>query len=191
MGHLARDQGLVPDLILSSTAVRARKTAKAFARAARCTDRGQLEQAIVNLVVNARDAMPDGGRLEIATRRVEHDAPGVGDGQTVAVDPGSYVVVSVTDDGKGIDPELVEHVIEPFYTTKPEGEGTGLGLAIARRLARSWGGDLRARNHEDGGAVFTLLLPVVEPGSDDSSPATGAGERRRPSGSLVGSGPAP
>ncbi len=126
------------------------------------TDRGQLEQAIVNLVVNARDAMPDGGTVRVKTRRVVHDASTSGGARPVALDPGPYVVLSVSDEGEGIDPDLVEHVMEPFYTTKPEGEGTGLGLPMVHGLARQCGGTLVLDSEPGQGTRAEIHLPMAD-----------------------------
>jgi PAS domain S-box-containing protein len=130
-------------------------------------DRGQLEQAIVNLAVNARDAMPSGGSLQLSTGRVEV----AGDGDEVELppdlQPGAYVVLRVVDDGEGMDPELVAHVVEPFYTTKPEGEGTGLGLSMVHGIARQSGGALVLESEIGRGTRAEVYLPAVA-----ESPAT-------------------
>ena len=126
------------------------------------TDRGQLEQAIVNLVVNARDAMPEGGKLGVETRRVVHATNGLGEVAAHDLDPGPYVVLAITDQGKGIDPELAEHVMEPFYTTKPEGEGTGLGLPMAHGVARQCGGTLVLQTEPGRGTRAEIHLPVAD-----------------------------
>ena len=124
-------------------------------------DRGQLEQAIVNLAVNARDAMPSGGRLQLSTGRVQV-TPG-GDEAEVPpeLQPGAYVVLRVVDDGEGMDPDLMAHVVEPFYTTKPEGEGTGLGLSMVHGIARQSGGALALESELGRGTRAVLYLPMV------------------------------
>lgn len=105
----------------------------------------KIEQIVLNLISNAAyEVRRNGSVIHVTSRR-----------------EGDVIVVEVRDDGRGISDEIRDRLFEPFATTKPEGEGTGLGLAISRRLARSWGGDLTARNAERGGAVFELRLPTV------------------------------
>ncbi len=110
---------------------------------------GQIEQVLLNLVGNALYELRRGGRG--GTVGVHLDEP-----------LGGQVELRVQDDGPGIPPDLLGSIFEPFVTTKPEGEGTGLGLAICRRLARGWGGDLSVRDSVEGGAVFTLRIPLAE-----------------------------
>ena len=121
-------------------------------------DPGQMEQVVMNLCVNARDAMPDGGRITIETSGVTLD-----DAFCSAhpwSQPGQYVLLSVSDTGAGIPLELQEHIFEPFHTTRVR--GTGLGLAVARRIVALHGGTIAVRNHPQGGAVFKVSLPRVE-----------------------------
>jgi two-component system cell cycle sensor histidine kinase/response regulator CckA len=123
-------------------------------------DPSQFEQVIVNLVVNARDVMPDGGTLRIAVDRAD-----VTLAETLAepdLATGPYVRLRVTDSGAGIDPEVLEHIFEPFYTTKGPGRGTGLGLATVYGIVRQHRGRVRAVNR-DPGAEFEILLPEVRP----------------------------
>ncbi|MEM6663572.1 MAG: ATP-binding protein [Pseudomonadota bacterium] len=124
-------------------------------------DNQQLEQALMNLVVNARDAMPDGGMVTIATRNrslpVEEQHLGV------LVPAGDYVEISVSDSGTGIDPQVIDKVFDPFFTTKPQGEGTGLGLSTVYGIVKQSGGYIYARNLDKGGASFTILLPRAYP----------------------------
>jgi len=119
-------------------------------------DPAQLENAIVNLVLNARDAMPTGGDLAIRTsyRRTDRE-----DGELPA---GDYVEVSVTDVGTGIAPEIRARVLEPFFTTKPFGAGSGLGLSMVHGFVRQSGGDLRIESEVGRGTVVTLRLPRAE-----------------------------
>ena len=122
-------------------------------------DPNQLENAIVNLAVNARDAMPDGGQLTIETANChldEHYVESAGEGVT----PGQYVMVAVSDSGSGMTREVMSRAFEPFFTTKPAGEGTGLGLWVSYDIAEQHGGRLNASNRPGGGAVFTLELPL-------------------------------
>jgi PAS domain S-box-containing protein len=118
-------------------------------------DRTQIEQVIMNLCLNARDAMPLGGDLMIETREVEVDGD---DG----VSPGSYVVLSVSDTGSGIDPETQRHIFEPFYTTKRHGEGTGLGLSTVYGIVTQSGGKITVDSESGRGTTFTVHLPRVE-----------------------------
>jgi two-component system, cell cycle sensor histidine kinase and response regulator CckA len=111
-------------------------------------DRGQLEQVITNLAVNARDAMPDGGRLSIDARRIERD--------------GSYVELAVSDTGHGMDTDTLSHVFEPFFTTKSKDEGTGLGLATVYGIVAQSGGDVLVSSAPDAGSIFRVLLPLSE-----------------------------
>jgi PAS domain S-box-containing protein len=119
-----------------------------------CADVGQLENALLNLVVNARDAMPVGGNVKIAVRCVDSlpDAQG-------HLSPGQFVAISVSDDGEGIPPEVVDHIFEPFFTTKPEGKGTGLGLSQVYGYVSQSGGQIEVANSDQGGSTFTLYFP--------------------------------
>ena len=132
-------------------------------------DHQQLEQALMNLVVNARDAMPNGGMVTIATRNstAENQNPTQG----VDIPAGDYVEISVSDNGAGIEPHLIDRVFDPFFTTKPVGEGTGLGLATVYGIVKQSGGFIFAENRPEGGARFRILLPRAHPGADDSVPA--------------------
>ncbi|MRH97982.1 hybrid sensor histidine kinase/response regulator [Agrobacterium tumefaciens] len=121
-------------------------------------DANQLENAILNLVINARDAMPDGGQLTVETKAVELDAiyiktrPGI--------KPGSYVMVSVSDTGVGMPKELLEKVFDPFFTTKPQGQGTGLGLSMVYGFARQSNGQVRIHSEPGIGTTVSIYLPV-------------------------------
>ncbi|MEI8334610.1 MAG: PAS domain S-box protein, partial [Chloroflexota bacterium] len=124
-------------------------------------DRSQVGQVLMNLVVNARDAMPDGGTLTITTREVilaEADAD-----RPPSLAPGRYVTVTVTDTGTGIDAATRAHLFEPFFTTKGPDVGTGLGLSTAQGIARQAGGDLLCVGSEPGhGSTFALYLPTTD-----------------------------
>jgi CheY-like chemotaxis protein len=131
-------------------------------------DPGQLEQVVINLAVNARDAMPQGGRLTIATRNRVLEADQTG---RLQLEPGEYVELSVTDTGTGISPEHLEHIFEPFFTTKPQGQGTGLGLAVCYGLVKQAGGELAVETEPGRGSTFTVLLPRAAPGDVPAAPA--------------------
>ncbi len=121
------------------------------------TDANQLESALLNLAINARDAMPEGGRLTIETANARID-------ETYTAlhsdaEPGDYVVVSVSDTGIGMSPEVVAKAVDPFFTTKPVGEGTGLGLSMIYGFVKQSGGHLRISSEVGQGTAVKLYLP--------------------------------
>jgi PAS domain S-box-containing protein len=120
-------------------------------------DRTQLETALVNLCVNARDAMPGGGRLTIATRNIALDEDSLP--QAPDVVPGDYVMLTVTDSGRGMPPEIVAKVFEPFFTTKEVGKGTGLGLAMVYGFIKQSSGQVTVHSKPGHGTTFSLYLP--------------------------------
>ncbi|MFD1788708.1 ATP-binding protein [Sphingomonas floccifaciens] len=119
-------------------------------------DANQLENALLNLCINARDAMPDGGRLTIETTNVTVDSQVAA---TLGMLPGDYVKVSVSDTGTGIDKETLERVFDPFFTTKPMGEGTGLGLSMVYGFAKQSHGHVRIHSQVGNGTSVSLYLP--------------------------------
>ncbi|MDO5641500.1 MAG: ATP-binding protein [Paracoccus sp. (in: a-proteobacteria)] len=121
-------------------------------------DRSKIEQVIMNLVVNARDAMPFGGRIDISTQNAELAKPQLHG--RFAVPPGRYVRVSVADQGAGIAPDVLGKIFEPFFTTKRVGEGTGLGLSTAYGIVKQTGGYILCDSTLGEGTVFTIYLPV-------------------------------
>ncbi|MFC7694206.1 ATP-binding protein [Paeniroseomonas aquatica] len=123
-------------------------------------DPGELESALLNLCINARDAMPQGGRLTIDTEDVCLSAADACDQEGPA--PGSFVAISVTDTGQGMPAEVVERAFEPFFTTKPQGHGTGLGLSQVYGFARQSGGLVRLQSAPGEGTTVRLCLPQHE-----------------------------
>jgi CheY-like chemotaxis protein len=118
-----------------------------------------LEQILVNLTVNARDAMPEGGSLELEARRPRNERG----------EPGPEVVLVARDSGTGMDPEVAAHAFEPFFTTKPPGAGTGLGLAITYGIVDKAGGQITLESVPGAGTIFTIRLPAAEPAARPKS----------------------
>jgi signal transduction histidine kinase/ActR/RegA family two-component response regulator len=124
-------------------------------------DPGQIEQVIMNLCVNARDAMPRGGTLRITTENCKVTSLGeLGDGSEGSLTPGDYVVLAVADTGVGMDDATAARIFDPFFTTKGPGKGTGLGLATVYGIVQQTGGTIRVETAPDFGTVFRVYLPV-------------------------------
>ena len=141
-------------------------------------DEGQMHQVLVNLAVNARDAMPSGGTLRIATSTLVIERPdAAGELVGTEIPAGRYSVLAVSDSGVGMDEQTLTHIFEPFFTTKEKGKGTGLGLATVYGIATQSGGYVSAESVAGGGSTFRVLLPGLPPEaavSSPSSPPTGS-----------------
>lgn len=150
-------------------------------------DRSQVEQVIMNLAVNARDALADGGQIRIATSpaRLEAGHPDLAD----HMQPGPYVLLTVSDTGCGMSDEVRKHVFEPFFTTKPAGKGTGMGLAIVYGIVTQTGGSIDVESTPNQGTVLRIYLPQqAQPGQHVPGPSPGTGG---PAAARPGSQPAP
>ena len=123
-------------------------------------DANQLENAILNLVINARDAMPEGGQLTVETSLVTLDEACAAAKPEIV--PGKYVMIAVSDNGVGMPPEILEKAFDPFYTTKPIGQGTGLGLSMVYGFARQSGGQVRVHSRPGAGTSVKIYLPATD-----------------------------
>jgi CheY-like chemotaxis protein len=141
-------------------------------------DRSQLEQLVLNLAINARDAMPDGGTLTIATAGVDVDG-----GEVAGLEAGRHVLLSVTDTGHGMEPGVVERAFEPFYSTKAVGQGTGLGLTTVYGIVTRAGGTVEIDSAPGEGTTVSVYLPAgagaAAPAEAAPAPAAPAGPPRR------------
>ena len=143
-------------------------------------DRGALEQVMVNLTLNARDAMPAQGRLQVATGQVAVPEASTTDREE-PVRPGRYGVLTVSDTGSGMTAETLSHIFEPFFTTKAVGDGSGMGLSTVYGIVRQLGGDIQVTSEVGRGSSFRLLLPIAAEapaapgGSTDGAQAGGGG----------------
>jgi signal transduction histidine kinase len=147
-------------------------------------DPGQIDQILINLAVNAQDAMPGGGRLAIGTARRQLREP-----LRVAhyqVEPGDYAVITVTDTGTGIDEEVLPFVFEPFFTTKDRGQGTGMGLATCYGIVKQHGGYIWVESEAGRGTTFTLMFPVAADRRPvETAPATSIGVLQQSRGETI------
>lgn len=132
-------------------------------------DPTQLEQVLVNLVVNAKDAMPTGGRLLVTSRGEKIPASRAIGMDTLA--PGRYAVIEVKDTGIGIEPAITSKIFEPFFTTKPKDQGTGLGLSTVYGIAKQSGGGIAVESELGRGSVFSVWIPAADPGLETSPTA--------------------
>jgi len=134
-------------------------------------DAGYLGRVLMNMVVNARDAMPNGGRLAITTENVELDSASA----PADVPAGEYVVLSVTDTGTGMTDDVKAHLFEAFFSTKPKGKGTGLGLATCQTIVQQSGGQITLKSEVGNGTTFTMYFPrVAAPVGAAASPVQAA-----------------
>ena len=143
-------------------------------------DPTQLQHTLINLMVNARDAMPSGGTIWLSAQARRFDASPAGVNPSLS--PGSYVEIEVRDEGTGIDIAVLPHIFEPFFTTKPEGQGTGLGLSSVYGTVSQSGGGLGVRSQAGAGSVFHIYLPRTEekpPGPVAAEPSMRAGKGER------------
>jgi len=141
-------------------------------------DQGQIEQVILNLAVNARDAMPKGGKLMLKTANAQIDDD-MARQHSFPVLTGSYVILTVSDTGTGIDPRIQQKIFEPFFTTKEKGKGTGLGLSTVYGVVKQSGGYIAVESAPGKGAMFTIYLPRVDqPQEQESSEGAPTGSLR-------------
>jgi two-component system cell cycle sensor histidine kinase/response regulator CckA len=134
-------------------------------------DGGQIEQVLMNLCINAKDAMPQGGRLVIRTENIElkREHPLM----QLSAHPGEYVLLSVSDTGGGIPPENLKHIYEPFFTTKDQGKGTGLGLAVVYAIVKNHEGFIECSSQMGEGTTFRIRFPALPPQPEPPEPGHG------------------
>jgi len=146
-------------------------------------DPGQIEQVIMNLVVNARDAMPEGGRIRVETADMDLDGIYVSGEQDLVAGP--YVMMAMSDTGVGIDSRILPQIFEPFFTTKEEGKGTGLGLPMVYGIVRQSGGHLRVFSRPGQGTTFQVYLPRIDEAVESPSPEPAPAEALKGSGVVL------
>jgi signal transduction histidine kinase/ActR/RegA family two-component response regulator len=146
-------------------------------------DPGQLEQILLNLAVNARDAMPEGGTLRIATRNADLTANG--ENRQLPAPAGKYVSLSVSDSGTGMPLAIQKRVFEPFFTTKPAGKGTGLGLSTVHGIVKQVGGDIQLHSQPGAGTTFEIFLPRIDVDEKKITPRRNATVRLRGSETIL------
>ena len=139
--------------------------------------------AIMNLCVNARDAMPNGGTLTISLKKIEFDAAGAKIHPKAK--PGSYVVISVSDTGTGIPPELLDKIFDPFFTTKPLGQGTGLGLPTVLGITENHGGFVHLESQPGCGTTFHIHIPAAQTENETAAPNGNKGENGKGNSELI------
>ncbi|HLJ15586.1 MAG TPA: PAS domain S-box protein [Bryobacteraceae bacterium] len=146
-------------------------------------DQGQIEQVLMNLAVNARDAMPGGGKLVIRTARARFDSDLAV--KHPSMTPGDYVLLSVSDTGTGMDAQTQTHIFEPFFTTKERGRGTGLGLSTVYGFVKQIGGYVWVESAPGAGSTFEIYLPVTHEAVSPSGPAAAPADSRRGAGTIL------
>ena len=139
-------------------------------------DPSQMEMALLNVIGNARDASPEGGEITIATRTIHLN----GDAAARQLEPGDYVILSVTDKGVGMPPHIVARAAEPFFTTKSPGEGTGLGLAMVQGFAQQSGGRLEIESQPGVGTTIRMIFPQFTAEEDVETAGRPTGYPTRP-----------